>query len=57
MYGELLSIMIDRLNEEHVRDLPQNGIPSGVQLPWSHTRRAGPRSSKPRSHVYDAIAP
>lgn len=38
-------------------DLPQNGIPSGVHWPLSHTRRAGPSSSKPRSHEYDATVP
>lgn len=32
-------------------------MPSGIQLPLSHTRRAGPRSSNPRSQEYDAIAP
>lgn len=36
---------------------PQNGIPSGVHCPLSHTRRAGPSSSNPRSHVYVAIVP
>ena len=38
-------------------NLPQNGMPSGVQLPLSQTLRAGPRSSKPRSQEYDATAP
>lgn len=38
-------------------DSPQNGIPSGVQLPFSHARRDGPSSSKPRSHEYDATDP
>lgn len=37
--------------------LPQNGIPSGDQFPFSHTRLAGPSSSKPRSHEYAATAP
>lgn len=37
--------------------LPQKGMPSGVHWPLSQTRRAGPNSSKPRSHVYDAIVP
>lgn len=36
---------------------PQNGMPSGIQLPLSQTLRAGPRSSKPRSQEYEAIAP
>lgn len=36
---------------------PQNGMPSGIHCPLSHTRRAGPNSSKPRSHVYDATVP
>lgn len=36
---------------------PQNGMPSGVQTPLSHTLRDGPSSSKPLSHVYDATAP
>ena len=41
-----------------IDNLPQNGIPWGDHVPFSpHTRRAGPRSSKPRSHVYSAIAP
>lgn len=31
-------------------------MPSGVQLPFSQTLRAGPSSSNPRSHVYEAIA-
>lgn len=35
---------------------PQNGMPSGVQLPLSQTLRAGPSSSKPRSHEYEATA-
>lgn len=38
-------------------DSPQNGMPSGIHCPLSHTRRAGPNSSKPRSHVYDATVP
>lgn len=44
---------------EYVFDecLPQNGIPSGVHCPLSQTRRAGPNSSNPRSHVYVAIVP
>lgn len=37
--------------------LPQNGIPSGIQMPLSQTRRAGPNNSNPRSHVYDATVP
>lgn len=37
--------------------LPQKGMPSGTQFPFSQTRREGPSSSKPRSHVYDATAP
>lgn len=37
-----------------VDDSPQNGMPSGVQLPFSQTRRAGPSNSKPRSHEYEA---
>lgn len=37
--------------------LPQNGIPSGDHCPLSQTRRAGPNSSNPRSHVYVAIVP
>jgi hypothetical protein len=32
-------------------------MPSGVQLPLSQARRAGPSSSKPRSHEYEATAP
>lgn len=32
-------------------------MPSGVHRPLSQTRRDGPNSSKPRSHVYDAIVP
>lgn len=32
-------------------------MPSGVHRPLSQTRRDGPSSSKPRSHVYDAIVP
>lgn len=42
---------------EWLINLPQNGMPSGVQLPLSQTRRAGPSSSKPRSHEYEATAP
>lgn len=38
-------------------DLPQNGIPSGAHWPLSQTLRAGPSSSKPRSHEYDATVP
>lgn len=38
------------------KNLPQNGIPSGTQTPWSQTRRDGPSSSKPRSHEYEATA-
>lgn len=32
-------------------------MPSGSQLPLSHTRLDGPSSSKPRSHEYDATVP
>lgn len=38
-------------------NLPQKGMPSGAQVPWSQTRRAGPNSSKPLSQVYEATAP
>lgn len=43
--------------EREKEHLPQNGIPSGIQFPLSHTRRDGPSSSKPRSHEYDATVP
>lgn len=36
---------------------PQNGIPSGAQLPLSHTLLDGPKSSNPLSHAYVATAP
>lgn len=32
-------------------------MPSGTQLPFSQTLLAGPKSSNPRSHVYEATAP
>lgn len=41
----------------HKTNLPQKGMPSGAQVPWSQTRRAGPNSSKPLSQVYEATAP
>lgn len=39
------------------KHLPQNGIPSGVQVPFSHALRDGPSNSKPRSHEYEATDP
>lgn len=32
-------------------------MPSGIHCPLSQTRRAGPNSSNPRSHVYEATVP
>lgn len=46
----------NKTHKQH-RNLPQNGMPSGVHCPLSQTRRDGPSSSKPRSHVYVAIVP
>lgn len=49
---------MEKFEKESVKEnLPQNGMPSGVQLPLSQTLRAGPRSSKPRSQEYEATAP
>lgn len=39
------------------KNLPQNGIPSGAQLPLSHTLLDGPNSSNPLSQEYVATAP
>ena len=39
-----------RKNKKH-QDLPQKGMPAGVQVPLEEqSRRDGPRSSKPGSH-------
>lgn len=38
-------------------NLPQNGIPSGSHVPFSHTLLDGPSNSKPLSHEYVATVP
>ena len=40
-----------RTRKEKHQDLPQKGMPAGVQVPLEEqSRRDGPRSSKPGSH-------
>lgn len=55
-----MSDVINRwfLKRRDKRCSPQNGMPSGIQVPLAaHTRRAGPSSSKPLSQVYVATVP